>query len=121
MNNVVDCTIFEILFSKDSAILSFSCEDIGREDDQDAPADNAASSVIPGIPTAVAWTAKGWDVDFSPHGQAPDRIRFLGVPEEVLARVAKHPSLLVVGLSRGASPLSPEISLSGELALPTRS
>lgn len=104
MSSIAECKDFEILFSKQDAILSFSCEDLATN---------------PGQLRAVNWLPDGWLAEFDKEGQAHS-VRFSGAPEDVLSRVASHGKLLVVGLRKGADPYTPQIELSQEVQLPAR-
>lgn len=98
------CPVYEVLFSRQDAILSFSCDDLVSH---------------PGEVVAVDWMKDGWVIEFS-RENARHQISFPGAPEDVLRRVAQHDKILVVGLSKGESSNEPQISLSKEVALPVR-
>lgn len=98
------CTVFEVLFSSKDAILSFSCDDLAAH---------------PGEVVSASWLPGGWRVDFKRDEQI-HTIDFIGAPEDVLAKVARHEKMLVVGLEKGNDPMSPQISLSKEVDLPDR-
>ena len=104
MSSIAECKDFEILFSKQDAILSFSCEDLAFR---------------PGHLRAMNWLPNGWAAEFDNEGQ-PCCVHFPGAPEDVLSRVAAHGKLLVVGLRKGADPYTPQIEISQEIQLPGR-
>lgn len=98
------CPVYEVLYSKKGAILSFSCEDLAGH---------------PGDVVSVGWIKDGWVVEFEKNN-ARHAVKFPGVSPEVMERVALHETLLVVGLSKGEDESNPHISLSKEVALPSR-
>lgn len=98
------CTVFEVLFSKKDAILSFSCDDLTGH---------------PGEVVSASWLPGGWQIEFK-RDQRVHAVDFIGAPEDVLSKVARHEKMLVVGLSKGNDPSSPQISLSKEVDLPPR-
>jgi hypothetical protein len=99
------CPVYEVLFSKQDAILSFSCDDLPSH---------------PGEVLSVGWIKDGWVIEFG-RESARHQVSFPGAPEDVLRRVAQHEKILVVGLSKGDNQHEPQISLSKEIALPARS
>lgn len=104
MPPVAECKDFELLFSKQDVVLSFSCEDLAS---------------TPEVVRSVNWLPDGWVMEFEEEGQ-PHSVRFTGAPEEILARVAGRGKLLVVGLRKSNDPLVPQIEISQEIDLPAR-
>ena len=98
------CPVYEVLFSKQDAILSFSCDDLASH---------------PGEVVSVGWIKDGWVIEFDRDNNR-HHINFPGAPEDVLRRVARHEKMLIVGLSKSENPVEPLISLSKEVALPAR-